>query len=495
MVGWGPTIPLNGWYFQTSNILRLLCFIQLDMMYLRILRIFSDIFFMLFGIFQLYIGIDVVIWNTLFIIVDTIYLIPLVKQRMPVKLSKQEEAFYKTVEKFLTKFQFKMLIDNGEQRKYHVSGSQICKEGNPCDEVILFFRIPEDKTVVLYKDNKRIMTVQQGSYIGHIEFISQATGSLFTNQNLDSVNPSAPKMGWNITCEIESSCDQTTNIDVDVDAEEEIYDSDLESDSDYDPNSILCFKWDFKRMKTLFADPEHGRIFENGIYSHWLESVSEYILRQSNEIYENKLKKQRYIKQRSDISPHSSIAGLNMNQYDESSSTSDIEGEISSIHKEVVMNKVQSKRDDMSFTSKMLPFQNTPLVHSENGFALQGSLIKTKKKKAKEKRNQLAMRNKIFSNEQPSIIPIPMEDSHIETGEQSVTLAEMSKTQSKAKLKKLRQRIAEAKAKTNEKDRGSKSPIGNQTRRRLKDMQSMIKETPSEPDSHEAGSSEKKLDE
>jgi len=64
------------------------------------------------------------------------------------------------------------------------------------------------------------------------------------------------------------------------------------SDSGVDSNCIICFKWDFKRLRSVFKNPEHGRVFENGIYSLWLKSISDYILRQSKEIFEYKVKKQ-----------------------------------------------------------------------------------------------------------------------------------------------------------------------------------------------------------
>lgn len=174
-MGWGPLIPLNSVFFQTANILMLICFVQLDMMWLRLIRICADIGFVLFGIFSLYIGLDAIIWNAFFAVVDVIYVIPLIKQRLPIKFTKQEELFYDTVQKFLTPFQFHMLMENGEQREYKMIGSQICQEGNPCDEVIMFFRIPNDKSVGIYKEGKRIMTAKEGSWIGHVEFISTCT--------------------------------------------------------------------------------------------------------------------------------------------------------------------------------------------------------------------------------------------------------------------------------------------------------------------------------
>lgn len=111
-MGWGPLIPMNSVFFQTANILLLLCFIQLDMMYLRLIRIFGDIFFVLFGIFSLYVGIDAIIWNALFCVIDIIYVIPLIKQRCPIKFTKKETQFYDKVKKFLSPFQCRMLLDN-----------------------------------------------------------------------------------------------------------------------------------------------------------------------------------------------------------------------------------------------------------------------------------------------------------------------------------------------------------------------------------------------
>ena len=63
-----------------------------------------------------------------------------------------------------------------------------------------------------------------------------------------------------------------------------------EIEEDYDKDTVLVFKWDFKRMNSLFEDQEHGRSFKNAIFSLWLKSVSDYILRQAKEIYEVQVK-------------------------------------------------------------------------------------------------------------------------------------------------------------------------------------------------------------
>ena len=50
-------------------------------------------------------------------------------------------------------------------------------------------------------------------------------------------------------------------------------------------------------MNSLFENPEHGRSFKNAIFSLWLKSVSDYILRQGKEIYEVKVKNEEIEKE------------------------------------------------------------------------------------------------------------------------------------------------------------------------------------------------------
>ena len=50
-------------------------------------------------------------------------------------------------------------------------------------------------------------------------------------------------------------------------------------------------------MNSLFEDKEHGRSFKNAIFSLWLKSVSEYILKQAKEIYDLKVKNEEIEKE------------------------------------------------------------------------------------------------------------------------------------------------------------------------------------------------------
>ncbi len=50
-------------------------------------------------------------------------------------------------------------------------------------------------------------------------------------------------------------------------------------EDEYDENDdVVFYKWDFKRLDNLFADPGHGLAFKNAIFSLWLKGVTEYIV-------------------------------------------------------------------------------------------------------------------------------------------------------------------------------------------------------------------------
>lgn len=170
----------------------------------------------------------------------------------------------------------------------------------------MFFKIPDHKRVCIYKDGQRIMNIKEGSWIGHAEYLNHI-GIL----DLDSIQPGASsirsrekkmpvskkssfkasKIIWHITCKIESVQQEAQEVNLNDNEEEDEEEETLSGASeDYDRNSVILFKWDFKRMTTLFEDEEHGRNFKNGIFSLWLKSVSDYILNQSMEILEYKVK-------------------------------------------------------------------------------------------------------------------------------------------------------------------------------------------------------------
>ena len=171
-MAFGPIKPINHWLFQIGNILSIISYIQIDILYLRIIMMITDLLFVWYGIFIINIGVDAIIWNLILAIINFTFLIPIVKQRLPIKFSKHELEFYKTVERFLNPFQFNLLIENGEMRTYREAGTQIWLEGNSCGEIILFFRIPKHKSVVLYKEGHKMGSVAEGTWIGHAEYLN-----------------------------------------------------------------------------------------------------------------------------------------------------------------------------------------------------------------------------------------------------------------------------------------------------------------------------------
>lgn len=219
----GPLKPVNHWLFQIGNILSIISYIQIDIMYLRIMMMVTDVCFIVYGVFIIYIAIDSVIWNVLLATINIVLLIPIIKQRLPIKFTKHEMEFYQTVERFLSPFQFNLLIENGEERTFKAAGTQICLEGNSCGEIILFFRIPKHKRVVLFKEGHKMGTVNEGTWIGHAEYLNHlgiidfdhmqeaiSINSTTEKHKKISVTPKPKsfklsKINWHITCTVENA--------------------------------------------------------------------------------------------------------------------------------------------------------------------------------------------------------------------------------------------------------------------------------------------------
>ena len=62
-------------------------------------------------------------------------------------------------------------------------------------------------------------------------------------------------------------------------------------EDEYDENDdVVFYKWDFKRLDNLFADPGHGLAFKNAIFSLWLKGVTEYIVQLDSTLATEKVK-------------------------------------------------------------------------------------------------------------------------------------------------------------------------------------------------------------
>ena len=133
--------------------------------------ILASVIFCYWSVAVKWISLDALVWNLLFLIIHVFLSIPLIKQRLPIHLSSEEQQFYDLrMAKFLTKHQFKLLIDNGQFNNVTLH-SQIVNEGDYCNKIIMMFNIPSNMRVQLYKGSAKLIPSVSGSWLGTIEYL------------------------------------------------------------------------------------------------------------------------------------------------------------------------------------------------------------------------------------------------------------------------------------------------------------------------------------
>lgn len=111
-----------------------------------------------------------IIWNTVFIIVNVIWIIVILKERRSVSFSDEEKELYNTVFRTFSPVEFMKLLRIGEWKT--------CKK----DEVLIVEHHPAPQMMLIYNGEvevmvkgKRIATLKDGAFIGEMSFL---TGNL-----------------------------------------------------------------------------------------------------------------------------------------------------------------------------------------------------------------------------------------------------------------------------------------------------------------------------
>lgn len=146
-----------------------LAFLMRDILYLRVLAIFSSIsafiYYMFYLAEPLYIGVT---WETVFITVNLVQICILLYERRDINLTKEEEKIYHTVFKHFLPFQFKKLIsignfvDAGE-------GTILIEQGEKVENIMLVISGMADVII----DGKCVAHCKEGNFIGEISFLTE----------------------------------------------------------------------------------------------------------------------------------------------------------------------------------------------------------------------------------------------------------------------------------------------------------------------------------
>jgi len=181
-------------FLMSAYVCILLSYININILIFRFWIIMSAIMFICWAFVpERALQIDTLIFNLIFIIINILQSVPLVKQIWPVTLTTFEEMIYsRDFAGQMSKKQFKRFIDNFKTQKYQAHNSQLCVIESDFEALIYIAKINPGWDVCLRNNrNDSITRLGEGSWIGTIEYM------------FDKENNTSEPIKWGITAVVE----------------------------------------------------------------------------------------------------------------------------------------------------------------------------------------------------------------------------------------------------------------------------------------------------
>jgi len=141
-----------------------------DVLFLRIILSFANLLQVIYQ-YGFNENPDIAIWNALFLTINIIQVVKLMKERSPVKIPDEIEDIYRTKFSDMTHREFLYFWSLGRQKD--VIDSSIIKEGEY--QKNLFLILSGNATVS--RDNRVIATLNRPEFVGEISFITREPAS------------------------------------------------------------------------------------------------------------------------------------------------------------------------------------------------------------------------------------------------------------------------------------------------------------------------------
>jgi hypothetical protein len=164
-------------YFQytthIASILTLLAYLVKDILWLRLLTIFACIAGIIFNYFVPATPLWAVIyWNVIFIVINAVQILIIIKERSDVSFTDEEKELYETLFKSFAPFEFMKLLRLGKWLEAK-KGQFLAVEQKPLDSVMLIY----NGLVSVETKGREIAQMKDGSLIGEISFITEGTAT------------------------------------------------------------------------------------------------------------------------------------------------------------------------------------------------------------------------------------------------------------------------------------------------------------------------------
>jgi len=114
---------------------------------------------------------DIALWNALFLFINTVQVIKIIKERSPIKLPDNIEDIYKSKFSSMTQREFLYFWNLGAQKD--VTDSNLIKEGEYQKSLFLIL----SGNAAVSRDKRVIANLHRGEFVGEISFITREPAS------------------------------------------------------------------------------------------------------------------------------------------------------------------------------------------------------------------------------------------------------------------------------------------------------------------------------
>ncbi|HKO59967.1 MAG TPA: cyclic nucleotide-binding domain-containing protein [Pyrinomonadaceae bacterium] len=173
---------MNYFLFAThvASVLTLAAYLVRDILWLRVLTVVACVAGIIFNYYVPATPLwPVIYWNLVFIAVNVVQIVIIIKERSGVHFSKEERELYETVFKNFAPFEFMKLLRLGKWLEAR-EGELLTTEAKPLDNVMLIYKGLASVEI----DGQEIGQMKGGDLIGEVSYITEgnATATVRTLQ-------------------------------------------------------------------------------------------------------------------------------------------------------------------------------------------------------------------------------------------------------------------------------------------------------------------------
>jgi len=240
-----PWVAKQGFdgFLYAAYISILFSYVNINILVFRFWLIVSAIFFICFATQpHLNLQIDLLMFSILFIVINIVMMIPLIKQKLPVKLTPIEEEIYENdFKSHMNQSQFKRFISKFKALKYS-DKAQLCANKSQFTHMYYIAKIfPGWKIHLKSHGDVSFKTIPQGGWIGTIEYVLYENEKAKKDSKKDT---SEVIVSWGITAEITKEAD----IESESDSEQQInldkYEENNDNEMIVNPSGAIIYKID-----------------------------------------------------------------------------------------------------------------------------------------------------------------------------------------------------------------------------------------------------------